>query len=99
MALEAYEHQDLSLDKLIEVIQPPRDPSRTPLFQVMFVLQNAPMPGIAAGDLTLEPLFVGGRGNGTAKFDLTLALEESGQGLAGGIEYNTELFDEQRSYA
>ncbi|AGA31110.1 amino acid adenylation domain-containing protein [Singulisphaera acidiphila] len=93
VALEAYEHQDLSLDKLIEVIQPPRDLSRTPLFQVMFVLQNAPMPDIARGDLTLEPLFVGA-GNGTAKFDLTLALEESGQGLAGGIEYNTELFDE-----
>ncbi|SIO25216.1 amino acid adenylation domain-containing protein [Singulisphaera sp. GP187] len=93
VALEAYEHQDLSLDKLIEIIQPPRDLSRTPLFQVMFVLQNAPMPDIAGGDLTLEPLFVGA-GNGTAKFDLTLALEESGHGLAGGVEYNTELFDE-----
>ncbi|WP_406694054.1 amino acid adenylation domain-containing protein [Singulisphaera sp. Ch08] len=93
VALEAYEHQDLSLDKLIEVIQPPRDPSRTPLFQVMFVLQNAPMPDLAGGDLTLEPLFVGA-GNGTAKFDITLALEENGDGLAGGVEYNTELFDE-----
>ena len=93
VALEAYEHQDLALDKLIEVLQPPRDLSRTPLFQVMFVLQNAPQHDLGRGDVTVEPLFVG-QGNGTAKFDLTLALEEQGAGLAGGVEYNTELFDE-----
>lgn len=91
VSLGAYAHQDLPFEKLVEVIQPPRDLSRSPLFQVMFVLQNAPLPPSQLGDLTLGfvPLDIG-----TAKFDLTLYMAETEQGLRASLEYNTDLFDE-----
>src|SRR5262249_44850306 len=90
--LEAYEHQDLPLELLIERLQPRRDPSRTPLFQVMFVLQNNQMPDVGRHELTLDGLDGGGRTD-AAKFDLSLILAEGEEGIAGGLEYNTDLFD------
>ncbi len=92
VALGAFEHQEMPFDKLVEVLQPPRDPSRTPLFDVMFVLQNNRMPDANRQDLTLGALDVG-EGTGSAKFDLTLALEEADDGLVGSIEFNADLFD------
>jgi amino acid adenylation domain-containing protein len=92
VALGAFEHQDLPLEILVETLQPERDVSRTPLFQVMFVLQNNRMPDLDRQELTLTPL-APDEGTGTAKFDLTLALHETPQGFAGAIEYNTDLFD------
>ena len=59
----------------------------------MFVLQNNRMPDVGRQELTLRPLMED-QGTGTAKFDLTLSLGDAGQGYAGGIEYNTDLFDE-----
>ena len=91
-ALGAFEHQELPFDKLVEVLQPARDLSRTPLFDVMFVLQNNKMPDSARQELTLGHLEVG-QGTGTAKFDLTLALVEDDDHLSGSLEYNTDLFD------
>jgi amino acid adenylation domain-containing protein len=91
-ALSAYEHQDLPLEKVIEAVRPPRDPSRTAIFQVMFVLQNNQVPDLSHPSLTLEDLELD-EGTGTAKFDLTLALGESDEGFIGGFEYNTDLFD------
>jgi amino acid adenylation domain-containing protein len=92
MTLGAYAHQDVPFEKLVEVLQPERDPSYTPLFQVMLALQNASatstreLPG-----LTLEPLAVDTR---AAKFDLTLALTDlSAGGLFGGLEHDVALFD------
>lgn len=90
VTLSAYAHQDLPFDQLVEALQPERDMSRTPLFQVMFVLQNAPMPTIDLDDITLQPLDLD---IGVAKFDLTLILEERPEGLHGWFEYNTDLFD------
>ncbi|HEX7317724.1 MAG TPA: amino acid adenylation domain-containing protein [Pyrinomonadaceae bacterium] len=90
VALGAYAHQDLPFEKLVEELQPERSLSHTPLFQVVFVLQNAPLGSLELPGLKLTPV---GGDNGTAKFDLTLTLEESGRGLVGGIEYNTDLFD------
>ncbi len=90
VCLDAYGHQDLPFEKLVEELAPPRAAGRAPLFQAMLVLQNAPlalaMPGL---DLdVLEPA------TSTAKFDLMLALRPAAGGLAGGIEYRRDLFDE-----
>ncbi|WP_445299506.1 amino acid adenylation domain-containing protein [Microcoleus sp. B3-A4] len=90
VALGAYAHQDLPFEKLVEELQLERDLSRNPLFQVMFVLQNAPISALEFRGLSLTPLEVH---NGTAKFDLTLELEESAEGIRGWFEYNTDLFD------
>jgi natural product biosynthesis luciferase-like monooxygenase protein/amino acid adenylation domain-containing protein len=91
VALAAYQHQDLPFEKLVDALQPDRDLSRTPLFQVMFVWHNEPMAPMQLSGLQLEPVHVH---NGTSKFDLTLSLEPAGDGLEGYIEYNTDLFDE-----
>ncbi|MEG4918277.1 amino acid adenylation domain-containing protein [Microcoleus sp. B7-D4] len=90
VALGAYTHQDLPFEKLVEELQPERDLSRTPLFQVMFVFQNALIAALEFRGLSLTPLEVH---NGTAKLDLTLALEETSEGIKGGVEYNTDLFE------
>jgi amino acid adenylation domain-containing protein/thioester reductase-like protein len=90
MTLGAYAHQDLPFEQLVEALQPERNLSHHPLFQVMFVLQNAPMSALELPDLTLSPLE---RESSTAKFDLTLSMEDTEQGLVGSLEYNTDLFD------
>ncbi|RKH48164.1 non-ribosomal peptide synthetase [Corallococcus sicarius] len=88
-ALGAYAHQDLPFEKLVEALRPERDPRRPPLFQVMLAYQNAPMPETMGTGLRLQPLEPRG---GTAKFDLTLALNDTADGLKGLLEYNTDLF-------
>jgi amino acid adenylation domain-containing protein/non-ribosomal peptide synthase protein (TIGR01720 family) len=90
VALGAYAHQDLPFEKLVEVLQPERDMSRPPLFQVSFVMQNAPFGNEALAGLKLSPLE---DGNSTAKIDLTLTLMPMEQGLGCMVEYNTDLFD------
>ncbi|MCW5318637.1 condensation protein [Nostoc sp. KVJ3] len=90
VALEAYAHQDLSFEQLVEIMQPMRDLSYIPLFQVMFVLQNAPIPDLNLPSITISALEVH---SGTSKFDLTLELVETEDGFSGGFEYNTDLFD------
>ena len=90
VALEAYAHQDIPFEQLVEELQPERDPSRTPLFQVMLVLQNAPQEAMSLPDLEVSSV---GAQRGTAKFDLTLSLVEREGGLAGGFEYDSDLFD------
>ncbi|MEH2311073.1 MAG: amino acid adenylation domain-containing protein [Nostoc sp.] len=90
VALGAYAHQDLPFEMLVEALQPERDLSHTPLFQVMFVLQNTPMSQVELTGLTVTPLI--GEGT-TAKFDLTLSMQNTATGLVGAWEYNTDLFD------
>lgn len=89
VALAAYTHQDLPFEKLVEALQPERDLSYSPLFQVSFVLQNGLTQTIALPDLTLSLKELDTQ---TATFDLTLFLEETPQGLIGTVEYNTDLF-------
>jgi amino acid adenylation domain-containing protein len=90
VTLGAYAHQDLPFEQLVEELQPQRDLSHAPLFQVMFVLQNAPMSELELPGLTLSSLE---SNSGSAKFDLTLYLEETASGLRGTWEYNTDLFE------
>ncbi|MFO0958315.1 MAG: amino acid adenylation domain-containing protein [Isosphaeraceae bacterium] len=90
--LEAFENQDLPLDQVVEAVQPPRDPSRTPIFQVMFALQNNEAPEFSGNGLEIAPLDPLD-GSGTAKFDLTLGLAESAEGLTGLLEFDRDLFD------
>ena len=91
VALGAYAHQDLPFAKLVEVLQPDRRMSTTPLFQVLFVLQNAPMPALKLPELTINLLEVK---TGKAKFDLALFMEETEQGIVGYWKYNTELLND-----
>ncbi|MEH2030403.1 MAG: amino acid adenylation domain-containing protein [Nostoc sp.] len=91
VALGAYAHQDLPFELLVEELQPQRDLSYTPLFQVMFVLQNALMSALELPGLTLTPLE---SNSDSAKFDLTLQMTETEEGLVGSLEYNTDLFEE-----
>ena len=91
ICLDAYSHQDLPFEKLVEELQPERTLSHAPIFQVMFVFQNTPQETIKLADLTIEPINLKTQ---TAKFDLTLSLTETPAGLIGEWEYSTDLFDD-----
>jgi amino acid adenylation domain-containing protein/FkbH-like protein len=89
-ALEAYANQDLPFEKLVEALQPERDLSQTPLFQVCFVLQNAPRGTLTLPALELSAIEVH---NGTTKYDLLLLVSEKPEGLTCTVEYSTDLFE------
>ncbi|MEH2068925.1 MAG: amino acid adenylation domain-containing protein [Nostoc sp.] len=90
VALSAYAHQNLPFEMLVEALQPERDLSYTPLFQVMFALQNASTSQVELTGLSVTPLLAEGA---TAKFDLSLLMQNTATGLVGFWEYNTDLFD------
>ncbi len=91
MTLGAFAHQDMPFGKLVEELQPQRDLSRNPLFQIMFIVQNAPMPALSLPGLTLTPLDVKDE---TSVFDLTLSFVDAEQGgLRMLCRYNTDLFE------
>ncbi|MFJ3925912.1 amino acid adenylation domain-containing protein, partial [Streptomyces sp. NPDC090022] len=88
--LDAFAHEDVPFDKLVEAVQPERDPSRTALVQAMVVLQNAPadaldLPGARTTGYPLE--------RDASLFDVTFEFEERDGRLAGLVEYSTDLFD------
>ncbi|HYN20266.1 MAG TPA: amino acid adenylation domain-containing protein, partial [Thermoanaerobaculia bacterium] len=88
--LGAYAHQDFPFEKLVEELQPERSLAHSPLFQAMFILQNAPMeslelPGIEANVVVPD--------TGSTKFDLRLTLTETCEGLMGSVLYSLDLFD------
>ncbi|MCA1612829.1 MAG: amino acid adenylation domain-containing protein [Acidobacteria bacterium] len=90
VALGAYAHQDVPFERLVEELRPERDLSHQPLFQVMFVLQNAPGETLHLPELALSSF---GSENETAKFDLTLSVDETEGELLASLEYNTDLFE------
>jgi len=90
VALGAYANQDLPFERIVEELQPRRDLSRTPLFQVLFVFQNIALEVFRLPELNIsfvEP------DTGTSKFDLTLSMMERGDSLAMRLEYNTDIFE------
>lgn len=90
VCIGAYAHQDLPFEKLVEVLQLERDLSRTPLFQILLVLQNMPETTLQFSHLLFHALEIDTR---TAKFDLALFIGDVPQGLDIEVEYNTDLFD------
>ncbi len=90
--LDAYTHQDLPFEKLVEELQPERSLIRNPLFQVMFAYQNAPIPDLEMGGLKMRPFRAE---TGTAKFDLTASVDDLDGGFGVYFEYNTDLFDQE----
>ncbi|HEX3552246.1 MAG TPA: amino acid adenylation domain-containing protein, partial [Thermoanaerobaculia bacterium] len=91
-ALGAFAHQELPFEKVVEELQPQRDLSRSPLFQVMFAVDTASKGAtLALPGLELQRISLGAT---TAKFDLSFSLFDTGAGWAGGIELNLDLFDE-----
>ncbi len=90
VALDAFAHQDLPFEKLVEELNPPRDTARTPLCQAMLMLLNAPggaleLPGAKLSSVALD--------NRTSKMEMTLYMAGEGDGLNGYLEYNCDLFD------
>jgi amino acid adenylation domain-containing protein len=89
-SLQAFAHQELPFEHLVDAIKPRRDPSRTPVFQVMFAYETLPaalqLPG-----LSLEPVPVE---RGTAMFDLTLTVTDHDGELVASAEYNADLYDD-----
>jgi amino acid adenylation domain-containing protein len=90
MTLEAYAHQNIPFEQVAHELQPERNLSNHGLFQVMFVLQNAPVPSYERADLRMRFLQIE---SGTAMFDLMLMLTETPTSLNAMIDYNTDLFD------
>ena len=90
ICVDAYGHQDLPFERLVEELHIERDLSRNPVFQVMFVLQNDSGRTVELPGLTLTPVIADG---GTTHFDLTFHIVESEQGLLATAAYNTDLFD------
>ena len=89
-ALGAFDHQELPFERLVDIVNPPRNPSASPIFQVLFTYQaesaNLTLPGV-----TVDPIHAP---HDSAKFDVTLAIDEAVTGLEGYIEYGADLFDE-----
>ena len=97
-ALQGYAHQDIPFEQLVEELSPERSLAYSPLFQVMFSLQNVPMESASLSDIEMAPLTFGEAGNSSptsvSRFDLTLNLHETPEGISGGMEYNTDLFEQ-----
>ncbi len=90
IALDAYAHQDLPFEKLVEELKPTRDLSRTPIFQVVFNLQNSPLPKLDLPGLAIKIQEVD---RGVSQFDLSLIMTKSAEQWHGTVEYNNDLFE------
>jgi hypothetical protein len=93
--LEAYEHQDVPFEKIVEEIAPARHADRSPLFQVKLVLQNIPDEKVRLSNthIRLSDFDLSGIENGMSKFDILLNIAETDAGLIGWNHYNSDLYD------
>jgi amino acid adenylation domain-containing protein len=93
MTLEAYGHQEVPFEKVVDVVMKERDMSRNPLFQVLFSLQNTPeVPELKLGELSLS---AENQGHTTSKFDLAFMIVETNLGIQAMVEYCTDLYKEE----
>ena len=92
VCLGAYAHQDVPFEKLVEELNPERELSHAPIFQVMLTLHNMPIGTLEMADLTFGPVETPVPG---AKYDLTVRLVEVGGALTCSVEYNADLFEQQ----
>jgi len=88
--LSGYEHQDLAFEKLVEELAPVRDVSRSPVFQVAFILRRSIEGKSELGGLEMVPFELD---PGTSKFDLIMGVEEAGQNAVIGLNYSKDLFE------
>src|SRR5262249_15900408 len=91
-AVEAYAHQDVPFERLVDDLISERDLAHTPIFQVMLALLDDPLSAFDVPDLRCTALEIPVT---TTRFDLVLNLEENADGLVGGLEYRTDLFDRE----
>jgi NRPS condensation-like uncharacterized protein len=91
VTMDAYAHQDLPFEKLVEALGPERSMTRAPLFQIKLAFQNVPAAKLELPGLALTPIEID---SGTAQLDLILNMTQAGHELNGGLEYNTDLYDQ-----
>jgi amino acid adenylation domain-containing protein len=89
VALAGYQHQNLSFEQIVDLVRPDRAAAETPIFQVMFAVDNTPPPAVAAGEVTFE--FLPPYRN-QVKYDLNITVSRDGDELEVGAEYRTDLF-------
>jgi len=89
--LDAYTHQELPFEKLVQELRPVRDLKHTPIFQVMFALQNSPPWLRGASQWAVQGMVMQNR---SAQFDLNLVMEDRGHEFVGALEYNTDIFED-----
>src|SRR5690606_14151443 len=92
VALDAYAHQDMPFEQLVQDLDIPRDTSRTPIYQAFFTYQNVSDRAASIGELAYSQIHVHAP---VAMTDLYLWVKETGDGLTGGIDYATDLFDRE----
>jgi len=90
MTLAAYQHQDVPFEQIIEMLQPQRSLNYSPIYQVEFTLQNAPLEPLESHGLTFEPISIQRESSET---DFNFIVSESKDGLIGDVIYSTDLFD------
>src|SRR5882724_7753401 len=90
-AIAAQQHQDIPFEQVVEVVRPVRSLGHSPVFQVMFAWATASEGRLKLAGLEIEALEMAP--HGVAKFDLTLALQEAGERIVGGVEYATSLYE------
>lgn len=89
--LEAFRHQDISFEHVVQALSPPRNLDHHPIYQLMFQLQNAPANNVRLPGLEILPLSE--KGEVTARLDLTLSINETERQFYGVMQYNRDLFD------
>src|SRR5450755_759866 len=94
VCLEAFDHQVVPFERLVEELRPERSLSRTPLFQVLFGYGNVPFPALNGGEFRVAPMEIDSK---TAKLDLALNLFEDGDMISGRLDYSTDIFDSGRA--